>query len=177
MRIEYNFLLIEIDFLFNLAVSSKDLGVQAVWEIVDSLYSDLTNQKFKDLNLHADDLRKVEYAMLFLRTDFEYLWPPFPSDHGSWFRGVFWLCALLVLALSAILGFGNLFHQPLIGLIWLSVAGTTIFFLYLDRRRQKYKEEAQWKLFKEHGEGDLWPFLNRDDFEKAQKASCGLFNH
>src|ERR1051325_4391171 len=102
-------------------MESKDIGVRAVWEIMDSLYSDLTSQKFKDLNLHTNDLRKVENARLFLRTDFEYLWPPFPRYQGSWFSRALWAGALPVLVLAVILGIENLFHQPLIASIGLAV--------------------------------------------------------
>ena len=157
--------------------SSDDRAVREIAGFCYSLYSSDLLLPMRLRGRHALDAEtkcSCTRAVLFLRSDLEYEWQPFPDDPGLRTLSAFaymgipaGIALLLVgtpLALSGDLQFGGPFFAgglfTLIGSVWFC-------------RSWPKMLEPQWKSFRDSGDYDVWPFLRQSDFEHAN-GHCHL---
>jgi hypothetical protein len=152
------------DFWGALSPHSADAGVHAVWWFGDAIYNEFGTPRMRGrFAARPEDKREAVRAIVFLHSDFEYEWPPFPSGCVSavWLYGTGTGLAILVFALLSAVRAGNdgtaapfaILAAPL-----LVTAGLA----YLASRWDE-------KRFEQRGDFEVWPFLRRTDLAEAVK--------
>lgn len=148
-----------------IADGSDDVGVQAVYCAADSLHDDFSpfwSDRFRGRDRLAPEIRRrIAIATLFLQSDVEYEWPP--DD-----RNVAWLDSLLLLlcAFSALVGLILSAVFPLSAVCLLTLAVTVFCFSrWLLNRHNSQWVDRQNQI----GDFDVWPFLRRQDFDRARQ--------
>jgi hypothetical protein len=123
--------------------------------------------------LDAETRRTITRCVLFLRSDNEYGWPPFPDN----------LTARVLAGLSFGLGFPGGVAITLIGLgmvvfdpepfaffllaIGLSTAAVCLYVGFI----RSIVSPDEWCRFTGSGDYDCWPFLRRELFDNARKQN------
>ncbi len=146
-----------------------DPAVAAIWEFGSGLYSDTHAYRLTGWNSpSAEALGWANRAILFLRTDLPYEWPP--SFRGQFVGGPALLACFAVLGVPlgvlavGLLGVGE----------WVAAAATAIIPLFtgsfltlwlLTRDARAEEERCFWAT----GERDVWPFVRRADFDDARR--------
>lgn len=142
-------LISEKDFVKSLPEDSND---QAVMEIADQAY--WISPELKRESLRQD----VDMWVLFLSTDLEYEWPPFPTRVG-YFQplALGTLAALLLGALAVFVLESSL--TVLILVVMLSYLAAILWPALHGAIQDASYERA--------GDNDVWPFIRRSDYEEA----------
>lgn len=142
--------------------SSPDLAVSEIAKFAWGLYSSDRACLLKGrYALSPEQKGTVARAILFLRTDHEYQWPPEPEIHLGWLLAPFgylllWIAVLWALYTSAK---SSLWELVLVCLPLVPIVYWSLGRIYWKKGRA---------VFLQSGDNDVWPFLRLADFEKAR---------
>jgi hypothetical protein len=155
-----------------IAADSNDDALSAVHAAVDSLYDDVSalwSVRFRGrFRLPVEERRRLAIAALFLYSGGEYEWPPSPGPRGAC------LDSLLAFACGAFVFAGLMFLAVTVASAWFALVSAGCFVaarsLYRLSQRMTARSVAEWESAQtRHGDFDVWPFLKRADFEKANR--------
>ena len=137
----------------DLVFDSKDPAIFAVWKSVWVLYDDFRTDRLRgEWALTAETREKIARGILFLQTDAEYRWPKEQCDIPA-------NVAAEAEIILDFMTFGMLRKQ------W-----ETLFNPFLAHR---WEQRQEW--MRPFGDVDCWPFMDREELEKA-KTSPMLLN-
>lgn len=157
---------------YNRWKESEDRGVAVVAEFGYGLYSDLNTYRLKGRHAISAETRAIaERCLLFLRTENEYSWPPFPGlDWRRYYLGnASWGCfpgGMAFLLISVLMFFES---NPL-GLFLLAfIPGCLILGLgFILSRWYCGYVSPRWQAFWAAGDKEAWPFLRLQELEQAR---------
>ena len=142
----------------------NDSAVEGVRGFGWSLYSDTHPYRLRGIHRVSPETRKMAArAVLFLRSDREYEWPALPERA--------WISYLLFSPTVLLFGIGII--------AWLRGFESEVYFLWagvwaclsqlMEYARCLLPESKAMRDWKKTGEYDMWPFINRADFEAAKR--------
>jgi hypothetical protein len=145
-----------------LLLKAEDEGDRAVRDIrlfASSLFDDIYPHRLKGEHaIPEPSQRVVDRCLLFLRTDVEYKWPPYPQ--GTVGFALFVISALC--EVGAILLCYLQWTCPSIALLLVGIFGFVFHWVYRNRI-----ETRKWEVFWSFGERDVWPFHSRKELQDA----------
>jgi hypothetical protein len=163
----------DFDEIYGKHWSSQDGAVASIAEFGWSLYSDSSTYRLKGHYAVSPEVRRfASRSILFLYTDQEYEWPTWPEDPVV--RGLelfFPLIVALGLVCCVLSWIGNVSHAAFV--IWVTVPlGLLLLVAWLGLNfRVPQISAKRIMLMEQFGDyHDCWPFLRRDDLEKAKKV-------
>jgi hypothetical protein len=153
-------------------IDCQDSAVNTIFEwAVDSYFDDLSDP-YKLVGKHAptaEGLQEIRRCVSFLKTDLSYEWPgpPLyvpPPFWGFYGPGCFLISSLPFVIFALI---GAIYHEPAAGSVFLLVplGAIAIAIIHFSRRPAWQRRIADYWS---HGDKDVWPFLQRADYETAQ---------
>lgn len=139
---------------------TEDPAIDVIWSYGISLFHGLYPYRLR--GRHALDRNKrevIERCILFLNTDFEYKWPPYPKMIGWYFA----LLASVLLGITSLTFFSIGLFRIITGalVIIASLVGLVVNVLW--ERIERKNAEAFWRS----GEKEYWPFFNKVQYEEA----------
>jgi hypothetical protein len=148
---------------------SDDPALKEVWDFGWSLYSDTHAYRLTGWNSpSAEALGWANRAIIFLRADLPYEWPPWfrgPTPYGMEMLGCFALLGLPLGALAVVsLAEGDLKLAAELAVIPLATGAVAAQWL-LTRNARAEEERRFWAS----GDRDVWPFLRRADYDAARR--------
>jgi hypothetical protein len=158
---------------------SDDRAVREIATFCYSLYSSDLLLPYRLRGRHSvdDETRSTAArSVLFLRSNFEYAWPPFPDNFAlrvlaglAMFLGLPGGIALLLICIPLELSGPDSMTAPLAIIAAFLLVGSAALAFYWPRFLR-----TDWQSFKESGDYDVWPFIRRKDFDTARQ-SCQMF--
>lgn len=156
---------------------SKDRAVREISVFCSSLYSSdlLLPMRLRGRHtLDPETKRTCTRAVLFLRSGLEYEWPAFPDDPGL--RAVGGLAWLGIPGGIALIFVGVMFafsDDIQFGAILFIAGLLALFSSVCFLRTWTFMLEPEWESFRDSGDYDVWPFLRKSDFDRANET-CHL---
>lgn len=155
---------------------SDDAAVRWIAEFCWGLYSDQSQYRLRGRHaVNPESRSTAARSVLFLRSGLEYQWPPSPDDGWlgmiadfAMILGIPAGIALLFIGLTAAQPGANDVGVPVAIFGLALLAGSTAI-----RFRRQVLLTRQREAFVAAGDFDVWPFLNRDDFDRARRE-CHL---
>jgi hypothetical protein len=144
----------------------EDRALLEIWRYVSSFYHDLYPYRLKGKHaLSARDRQQIERCILFLNSELEYRWPPYPRMVPSY----------LIFISGVLLGVATILFSYLgihfIAIVSWSIATSLLLCAWIcSRRIEARKAEAFWQA----GEREVWPFLSRVEYEQAMSGGQGV---
>jgi len=165
-------------------IGSQDPAVVRIAEFGYGLFSDTPEYRLN--GRHAVDpatRRNAARCILFLRSDHDYDWPPWPlttcmprllsllADVGATIGTALTICFLLITANPGVeeIGFGwpIILFWPL-GLMGFASCVYSVWY-FCGGRRIVIKHSRHWQAWLRHGDHEVWPFRWREDFYEARR--------
>lgn len=154
---------------------SKDPTVRKLGQFGWSLYSDDRKYRLRGRHAIAAEMRSAAArCVLFLRSGLEYDWPPSPRHRLREFADAFVLMGVAagaaITIVWALLLFNKVRDVEFMGPI--GVAGIVLLACsvwYMKGGTRRSPDTPAWRKWKSNGDFEVWPFLQRADFDSAKR--------